>query len=190
MDKEEVKKVDTKITETEQNSESKDFGNHRSGQRKNPRKSSVRRDVRPKSEFDQKIISIRRVTRVVTGGRRFSFSVGVVIGDKKGRVGVGQGKATDTPLAIDKAVRDARKNMITVPLKNGTIAHDVEAKYSSSRVIIMNAPGKGILAGSSVRTILEFAGIKEVSSKIFSRSKNKVNNAKAALKALSKLPRK
>lgn len=190
MDKEEVKKIDTKETEVEQTSDSKAFNNNRSGQRKNPRKSPPRRDARPKSEFDQKIISIRRVTRVVTGGRRFSFSVGVVVGDRKGKVGVGQGKATDTPLAIDKAVRDARKNMITVPLKNGTIAHDVEAKYSSSRVMIMNAPGKGILAGSSVRTILEFAGVKEVSSKIFSRSKNKVNNAKAALKALSKLPRK
>lgn len=190
MDKEEVKKVDIVETETTEVSDSKNLGNQKTGQRKNPRKAPARREARPKSEFDQKIISIRRVTRVVTGGRRFSFSVGVVVGDKKGKVGVGQGKATDTPLAIDKAVRDARKNMITVPLKNGTIAHDVEAKYSSSRVMIMNAPGKGILAGSSVRTVLEFAGVKEVSSKIFSRSKNKVNNAKAAIKALSKLPRK
>ena len=153
-----------------------------------PRKSGPRRDARPKSEFDQKIISIRRVTRVVTGGRRFAFSVAVVIGDHKGRVGVGQGKASDTPVAIDKAVRDARKNMITVKMtKNGSIAHDVEAKYSASRVHIMRAPGKGILAGSSVRTVLEFAGLKEVSSKIFSRSKNKVNNAKVAIKALQML---
>jgi small subunit ribosomal protein S5 len=153
-----------------------------------PRKSGPRRDARPKSEFDQKIISIRRVTRVVTGGRRFAFSVAVVIGDRKGRVGVGTGKASDTPVAIDKAVRDARKNMITVKMtKNGSIAHDVEAKYSASRVHIMRAPGKGILAGSSVRTVLEFAGLKEVSSKIFSRSKNKVNNAKVAIKALQML---
>ena len=153
-----------------------------------PRKSGPRRDARPKSEFDQKIISIRRVTRVVTGGRRFAFSVAVVIGDRKGRVGVGQGKASDTPVAIDKAVRDAKKNMITVKMtKNGSIAHDVEAKYSASRVHIMRAPGKGILAGSSVRTVLEFAGLKEVSSKIFSRSKNKVNNAKVAIKALQML---
>ncbi len=156
--------------------------------RKNSRKAPPRREARVKPEFDQKIISIRRVTRVVTGGRRFSFSVGIVIGDRKGRVGVGLGKAGDTPLAIDKAVRDARKNMIKVPMtKNGSIAHEVDAKFSSSRVHIMKAPGKGILAGSSVRTVLEFAGIKEVSSKIFSRSKNKLNNANAAIKALSQL---
>jgi len=156
--------------------------------RKNSRKPAPRRDARPKSEFDQKIISLRRVTRVVTGGRRFSFSVAVVIGDRKGRVGVGQGKATDTPIAIDKAVRDARKNMIKVPMtKSGSIPHEVDAKYSSSRIVIMRAPGKGILAGSSVRNVLEFAGVKEVSAKIFSRSKNKLNNAKAAIKALQQL---
>ncbi len=156
--------------------------------RKNTRKAPPRREARVKPEFDQKIVSLRRVTRVVTGGRRFSFSVGVVIGDRKGRVGVGQGKAGDTPIAIDKAVRDARKNMIQVKMtKSGSIPHEVDAKYSSSRVLIMRAPGKGILAGSSVRTVLEFAGVKEVSAKIFSRSKNKVNNAKAAIKALSEL---
>jgi small subunit ribosomal protein S5 len=156
--------------------------------KKNSRKSAPRREARVRPEFDQKIISIRRVTRVVTGGRRFAFSVGIVIGDRKGRVGVGQGKAGDTPIAIDKAVRDARKNMIKVNMtKNGSIPHEVDAKYSSSRIIIMRAPGKGILAGSSVRTVLEFAGLKEVSSKIFSRSKNKINNAKAAVKALSQL---
>ena len=156
--------------------------------RKNVRKAPPRRTERPKSEFDQKIVSIRRVTRVVTGGRRFAFSVGIVIGDRKGRVGVGLGKAGDTPLAIDKAVRDARKNMIKVPMtKTGSIANEVDAKFSASRVHIMRAPGKGILAGSSVRTVLEFAGLSQVSAKIFSRSKNKINNARAAVKALQQL---
>ncbi len=156
--------------------------------RKNSRKPGPKREPRAKSEFDQKIISIRRVTRVVTGGRRFAFSVAIVVGDRKGRVGVGLGKAGDTPLAIDKAVRDARKNMVRVPMsKSGSIPHEVEAKYGASVVKIMKAPGKGVLAGSSVRTVLEFAGLKEVSSKIFSRSKNKINNAKAAVKALSKI---
>ncbi len=156
--------------------------------KKNSRRPAPRRDARVKPEFDQKIISIRRVTRVVTGGRRFSFSVGIIIGDRRGRVGVGLGKAGDTPVAIDKAVRDAKKNMIKIHMtKNGSIPHEVSAKYSSSRVLIMHAPGKGILAGSSVRTVLEFAGVKEVSSKIFSRSKNKINNAKAAIKALEQL---
>ncbi len=156
--------------------------------KKNQRKGSPRREARVKPEFDQKIIDIRRVTRVVTGGRRFSFSVSVVIGDHKGRVGVGMGKAGDTPVAIDKAVRDARKNMIKVNLtKHSSVPHEADAKFSSSRVLIMRAPGKGVLAGSSVRVVLELAGIKEVSAKLFSRSKNKINNAKAAIKALSKM---
>ena len=156
--------------------------------RKNSRKAPPRREARTKPEFDQKIIDIRRVTRVVTGGRRFSFSISIVIGDRKGRVGVGIGKAGDTPVAIDKAVRDARKNMIKVNMtKSGSIPHEVDAKYSSSRVHIMRAPGKGILAGSSVRTVLDFAGVKEVSAKLWSRSKNKLNNARAAIKALEQL---
>jgi small subunit ribosomal protein S5 len=159
--------------------------------KRNTRKPSQNRrefKERVKPEFDQKIIDIRRVTRVVTGGRRFSFSVAVVAGDRAGRVGVGQGKATDTPLAIDKAFRDAKKNMIKIPLtKNHSIPHEVSAKYASSQVMIMPAPGKGVLAGSSVRTVLEFLGAKEVGAKLLSRSKNKVNNAKATLKALSKM---
>jgi small subunit ribosomal protein S5 len=197
MEPEEIKKEEIQMEKNsvqtgdvipEAKTDSRRGNDSRGGFRKNSRKGPSRREARVKPEFDQKIISLRRVTRVVTGGRRFAFSVGVVIGDRKGRVGIGQGKSTDTPLAIDKAVRDARKNMITVNMtKNGSIAHEVEAKYSASRVKIMRAPGKGILAGSSVRTVLEFAGLKEVSAKIFSRSKNKVNNAKVAIKALSQL---
>jgi small subunit ribosomal protein S5 len=141
-----------------------------------------------KSEFDQKIVSLRRVTRVVAGGRRFSFSVCVVAGNKKGMVGVGQGKASDTPLAIEKAFRDAKKSMITVnTTKNMSVPHEVEAKYAASVVKIMPAKGKGILAGSSVRTVLELAGMKEVSAKLLSRSKNSANNAYAAIEALRKL---
>lgn len=186
METEEIKKEEVVATEAPKEEAVSDRPQREF--RKNTRKTPGRRDARPKSEFDQKIISVRRVTRVVTGGRRFAFSVAVVIGDRKGRVGVGLGKAGDTPLAIDKAVRDARKNMIKLTLtKNGSIPHEVDAKYASSRIIIMRAPGKGVLAGSSVRTVLEFAGIKEVSSKIFSRSKNKINNAKAAIKALGML---
>lgn len=147
-----------------------------------------RRDARAKPEFDQKIISLRRVTRVVAGGRRFSFSVALVAGNRKGTVGVGQGKAGDTPLAIEKAFRDARKNMITVnTTKKMSIPHDVEAKYAASRVKIMPAPDKGILAGSSVRTVLELAGLREVGAKLLSRSKNSTNNAYVAIKALQKL---
>ncbi|MBP9836234.1 MAG: 30S ribosomal protein S5 [Candidatus Pacebacteria bacterium] len=146
------------------------------------------RPERARPEFDQKIISIRRVTRVMAGGRRFSFSVAMVIGDKKGKVGVGIGKAGDTQAAIEKAIRDAKKNMIIVPMdKESRIPHDVHTKYVSSEVMIMPAPGRGLVAGSSVRTVLEHAGVKDVTAKIFSRSKNKLNNARAAVEALKLL---
>ncbi len=146
------------------------------------------RQERPRQEFDQKIVSIRRVTRVMAGGRRFSFSVSMVIGDKKGKVGVGVGKAGDTQLAIEKAVRNAKKEMIVVPMtKEGLIPHDVHIKYASSEVMVMPAPGRGLVAGSSVRTVLELAGVKDVSAKLFSRSKNKLNNARAAVEALKQL---
>ncbi len=146
------------------------------------------RTERVRPEFDQKIISIRRVTRVMAGGRRFSFSVAMVIGDKKGRVGVGIGKAGDTQQAIEKAVRRAKKEMITVVMnKESQIPHDVHTKYASSEVMIIPAPGRGLVAGSSVRTVLEHAGVKDVTAKIFSRSKNKLNNARAAIEALKLL---
>ena len=120
------------------------------GGKSNNRRGPRRDGQRTKPEFDQKIVSLRRVTRVTSGGRRFAFSVCVVAGNKKGMVGVGQGKAGDTPLAIEKAFRDARKNMITVnATKNMSIPHEIEAKYSASRVKIMPAPGKGILRGLS-----------------------------------------
>ncbi len=158
----------------------------RRGGARRPRRGGRPERVRP--EFEQKIISIRRVTRVMAGGRRFSFSVAMVIGDKKGKVGVGIGKAGDTQLAIEKAVRDAKKEMITVPMnKDSHIPHDVHTKYASSEVMIMPAPGRGLVAGSSVRTVLELAGVKDVTAKIFSRSKNKLNNARAAVEALKQL---
>lgn len=158
--------------------------------KRNPRRErrGGRSNDRARSEFDQKIISIRRVTRVMAGGRRFSFSVSMVIGNKKGKVGVGIGKAGDTQLAIEKAVRSARKNLIELPLnKHMHIPHDVHTKLASSEVMIMPAPGRGLVAGSSVRTVLELAGVKDVTAKIFSRSKNKLNNARAAIAALKML---
>jgi len=152
--------------------------------KKNPRR-STRKEGRVKSEFDQKIVSIRRVTRVVAGGRRFSFSVTLVAGNRKGKVGVGQGKAGDTPIAIDKAMRNAKKNMIEVKLtKNTSIPHDTTAKFGSSKVLIIPSPGRGILAGSSVRTVLELAGVNSVNAKILSGSKNSANIAKATIEAL------
>ncbi len=143
---------------------------------------------RAKPEFDNKLIQIRRVTRVVAGGRRFSFSVALVAGNRKGSVGVGIGKAADTAAAIEKALKSAKKNMIKVRLSSEMmIPHEVGAKESSSRVMIMPAPGRGMVAGSSVRNVLELAGIKNVRAKIISGSKNKLNNARAAIKALKGL---
>lgn len=157
------------------------------GMDRRPRR-GPRREERPRSEYDNKIIQIRRVARVMAGGRRFNFSVAIVIGNKMGKVGVGLGKAGDTQLAIEKATRNAKKHMITVPMnKRKMIAHDVDAKYAASRVMIMPAKGRGLVAGSSVRTVLELAGVHDVTAKIFSRSKNQLNNARAAVKALSDL---
>ncbi|MHB1117988.1 MAG: 30S ribosomal protein S5 [Minisyncoccota bacterium] len=143
---------------------------------------------RARPEFDNKLIQIRRVTRVVAGGRRFAFSVALVAGNRKGSVGVGIGKAADTAAAIEKAMKNAKKNMIKVRLTGDMmIPHEVEAKESSARVMIMPAPGRGMVAGSSVRNVLDLAGIKNVRAKILSGSKNKLNNARAAVKALSEL---
>ena len=141
---------------------------------------------RPKPEFEQKMLNIRRVTRVVSGGRRMSFAVAMVIGDKKGSVGLGTGKAGDTALAINKALRNAKKNMITLRLnKNHSLTHDVRAKYGSAQVMIMPNRGKGLVSGSAVRDILSLAGVKDVTSKITSSSKNKLNIARVTMKALS-----
>lgn len=159
----------------------------RSSFRKNKRRVTKRRE-RVRSEFDQKIIAIRRVTRVAAGGRRFTFSVAIVVGDKKGRVGVGTGKAGDTSLAIDKAARIAKKNAIRVNTTSDmSIPHEVQAKYCSGVVRMMPAKGRGIIAGSAVRDIIILAGLKDINAKILSGSKNKLNIAQATIKALATL---
>ncbi len=148
-----------------------------------PRSNRPRDDRR--SEFAQKMIGIRRVARVMAGGRRFNFSAAIVLGDKKGKVGVGIGKAADTALAIEKAMRDAKSNMITVNLtKNRSIRHNIEAKFCASVVEIRPSAGRGLVAGSSVRAVLELAGVTDVTAKLLSRSKNPLNNARAAIEAL------
>jgi len=140
---------------------------------------------RPKPEFDQKILNIRRVTRVVAGGRRFSFSVALVAGDKKGSVGLGLGKAGDTALAINKAVRNAKKNMVKLNLtKTMSLPHELSAKFSSSKVVLLPNKGRGLVAGSVIRDIIKLSGMKDVTGKIISNSKNKLNNAKAVMEAL------
>jgi small subunit ribosomal protein S5 len=146
---------------------------------------SRERAPRERSEFEQVTLDVRRVARVMAGGRRFSFSVTVVLGDKKGRVGVGLGKGADTALAIDKAVRSAKKAMVTIPLTKGrTIAHNIHAKYASSTVEMVPSPGRGLVAGSAMRTVLEHAGVTDVIAKIHTRSKNKLTIARATVEAL------
>ena len=126
------------------------------------------------------------MTRVVAGGRRFSFSVALVAGDKKGSVGLGLGKAADTALAINKAVRNAKKNMIRLKLtKTMSIPHELSAKFSSSKVKLMPNKGRGLVAGSVIRDIVKLSGMKDITGKIISNSKNKLNNAKAVMEALS-----
>lgn len=141
------------------------------------------------SEFQEKVLEIRRVTRVVAGGKRFSFRATVVLGDNKGRVGVGVAKGLDVAGSIEKAKRAAQREMFTVPLKDGhTIPHDVDAKYSAAKVRLKPArPGHGLIAGGSVRAVLELAGVKDVSAKILGRTTNKLTNALATMEALKKL---
>lgn len=160
----------------------KSFGNKSNGPRV--------RAPREKPEFDTKTIDIRRVTRVVSGGRRFSLAVALAAGDKNGRIGFGTGKALDTQLAIEKATKDAKKNMITLKLSKGnTIPYDVKVKYKSAVVWLTPNKGKGIVAGSSARAILALAGVNNVTAKFHSGTKNKMNNAKATMKALQMFTR-
>ena len=159
------------------------FGGDRA---KNPRRGGHGRPERVKPEFDQKILNIRRVTRVTKGGKRLNFSVYMVVGNKKGSVGVGTGKANDTSLAIDKAYRNAQKHIMHLSLtKTMSIPHDVQAKYCSGVVMLMPAKGRGVSAGSALKSVIELAGIKDVTAKIISPSKNKLNIARAAIIALS-----
>lgn len=138
-------------------------------------------------EFDKKLIEVRRVTKVVKGGRNMRFSALVVVGDKKGKVGMGIGKATEVPMAIEKATKLAKKNMITVPIINGTVPHEAIGKYSTSSIIIVpSKEGSGIIAGGAGRTVLELAGYKDVTSKIHG-STNKINCVKATLQGLKSM---
>lgn len=142
-----------------------------------------------KEEFKEKVLDLRRVARVVAGGKRLSFRATVVIGDLKGRVGVGIGKGADVMQAISKAKANAKKDIIQLELKdNRTIPHEVEAKYSAAKVIIKPAKkGNGLKAGSAVRSVLSLAGIKDATAKVLGRTPNKLTNALAAISALRKL---
>jgi len=156
-------------------------------QRQGPREYR-QRAPREKKEFETQLIDLARVTRVAAGGRRFRFRAVVIAGNKKGRVGVGVAKGADVAQAIEKAGRDAEKNLITVPFSGETIPHEVEAKFGASRVLLRpQKKGRGLVAGGPVRVICEKAGIQNISAKFISKTHNKLNNAQAVIVALQKL---
>jgi small subunit ribosomal protein S5 len=141
-----------------------------------------------RDEFDAEVIDVRRVTRVIAGGRRFSFRVAAVAGNHKGKVGVGLGKANDISDAIGKAINDAKENAIEVEMTDdNSIPYEVSARYNASEVNMHPAPGRGLVSGSSVRDVIRLAGLNDVSTKLISRTKNKLNNARAAVAALDKV---
>jgi len=148
-------------------------------------------EFRPKfkeKEYDQRLLDVARVTRVVAGGKRFRFRVTVVIGDKLGKVGVGIAKGQDVTTAVEKAVSDAKKHLFKVPIVNGTIVKQVQAKYSAAKILLKPAKqGKGIVAGGAVRVVCELAGIENIVGKVLGRTRNKLNNARATIKALQQL---
>lgn len=142
------------------------------------------RDDRFPSEFEEKIVQVNRVSKKTKGGNKIGFSVLVVVGDRKGRVGVGLGGAPDVSSSVKKAVSYAKKHMITVPMKGKTIPHEVRVKRGAAQVLLKPAPpGTGVIAGGAVRSVVEAAGIRDIVSKILG-SKNQASNVYATLEAL------
>lgn len=153
---------------------------------RNSHSSNQRYSDTPK-EFEEKVIQVNRVSKKTKGGNKIGFSVLMVIGDKKGRVGVGLGKARDVSSSIRKAVAYAKKHMIDVPIVNGTIPHDIFLKRGAAKVLLKPAPeGSGVIAGGAVRSVVEAAGIRNISSKVLG-TKNQASNVYATLEALSRL---
>jgi len=141
----------------------------------------------PETDFEEKMIMIRRTAKTYKGGRRFRFGALAVVGDRQGRVGVGLGKAKEVPLAVQKAQNIARRNLIEVPLEDGTIPHEIEVVYETSRVILRPAaPGTGVIAGKVPRAILELAGVTDILTKVLG-SRNEINVAYATIEALKQL---
>ena len=143
---------------------------------------------RPQNEFEQRIIDLARVTRVQKGGKRLRFRILLALGDKNGKVGYAIAKGADVSIAVNKAVNKAKKNMITVKLVNETIPHAITVKYKAATVLLKPAvPGKGIVAGGAVRSILELAGVPNIYGKILSKTNNKISNVRSVFYALEQL---
>ncbi|PIR88699.1 MAG: 30S ribosomal protein S5 [Candidatus Harrisonbacteria bacterium CG10_big_fil_rev_8_21_14_0_10_44_23] len=165
-------------------------GQGRGRQKINRRRGGRRpqQDRRRREEFAEQVVDLRRVTRVMAGGKRFRFRATLIIGDRKGRVGVGVGKGADVAQAIQKAKSDAKKKLIQVHLNKKTIPHEVEAKYSAAKVFLKPTPeGNGLVAGGAVRTVLSLAGVHDIAAKCIGRTSNKLTNALATIEALKQL---
>lgn len=141
-----------------------------------------------KTEYKERILDLRRVTRVMAGGKRFKFRATIVLGNENGSVGVGVAKGADVSQAVDKAKSNAKKNLIAVKLKNRTISHETRAKFSAAKVLIKPAKnGHGLKAGGAMRVILSLAGVKDATAKCLGRTHNKLTNALATIEALKKI---
>lgn len=147
-----------------------------------------RRDEKPQDEFESVIVDLARVTRVMAGGKRMRFRACVLVGDKKGRVGMAVKKGADVQVAVQKATDYAKKHLITVPMTEGTIPHAVTQKHKGAQVLLKPAKaGTGIIAGGPVRVVMEVAGVHNIVAKMQGNSKNKVNNVSAVIHALRSL---
>ena len=147
-----------------------------------------RKVVEKKDEFDSKLLDLARVMRMTAGGRRFRFRAAIVVGNQKGKIGFAIAKGADVAQAIEKATRAAKKKIVVVPIVNETIPHPVEAKFGAAKVMLKpQRKGRGLVAGGTVRVICSLAGIKNISSKKIGKTSNKINNAKATIKALKEL---
>ena len=152
------------------------------------KKEEFKRGPKKISEYQEKVLDLRRVTRVVAGGKRMRFRATVIIGNEKGKIGIGIAKGLDVAQSVDKAKTAAKKNLMEIKLKGKTIAHDVEAKFSAARVLIKPAKsGHGLKAGGAVRAVLLLSGVRDATAKCLGGTKNKLTNAMATIEALKRL---
>lgn len=156
-------------------------------EREGRRDRGPRRDRRPESEFQEKMVSINRVSKTVKGGRNMRFAALVVVGDGKGRVGCGIGKATEIPEAARKAAEDAKKHLVHISLKGTSIPHEIIGRYGTGEVVMIPAPeGTGVIAGGPARAVLELCGVKDIRTKSYGTN-NPINMVKATIQGLSSL---